>query len=240
MRSRSWHRADDGSGLRRLGCVCGRRMVSDGWLCVSPPDDLYGRPRLRLRGSLSLSPKGCAKRPLRPHSRGKGRSAHTGSGVSSACGSLSTPGRNNRNPNPNPNPNQAHMGSGVLSAKPINSGKDFWQLTRLSATFCRVTRGPQARVGEMSGCAGVAWRGEAWRGGAGCGVAWRGARYDRRGATPSGPPSTLPRAYSRRPYPRASLTLPKHTQLGGAFTFGAALHRKLTWRHAGQFGWCAL
>ena len=182
----------------------------------------------RLRGSLSLSPKGCAKRPLRPHSRGKGRSAHTDSGVSSACGGLSTPGRNpnaNRNPNPNPNPNQAHMGSGVLSAKPINSGKDFWQLTRLSATFCRVTRGPQAQVGEMSGRAGVAWR---------------GVRHDRRGATPSGPPSTLPRAYSRRPYPRASLTLPKHTQLGGAFTFGAALHRKLTWRHAGQFGWCAL
>ena len=82
------------------------------------------------------------------------------------------------------------MGSGVLSAKPINSGKDFWQLTRLSATFCRVTRGPQAQVGEMSGRAGVAWRGVAClgvalrRGGAGRGVAWLGGVYGMIGAGP--------------------------------------------------------
>ena len=41
-----------GIGLRRLGCVCGRRLGTGS--CVCPPDDHYGRPRLRPCVSLSV------------------------------------------------------------------------------------------------------------------------------------------------------------------------------------------
>ena len=36
----------DRLGLRRLGCVRVRAAFGDGELCVCPPDDQFGRPRL--------------------------------------------------------------------------------------------------------------------------------------------------------------------------------------------------